>query len=363
MMNGKMNRRSFLSGVAGAAAISSVAHLSSSRPARSAGRLTVVEWGGPYVDKMKELTSTLSAFSINWVLHAGGAAAILPKIRASWPKPQYDVVAGWDPVYQAVIREGWAEPVTAAKVPNLANIPESLLYRDAAKNVVNIPRTLAAFYWFYRKDICPFELKSLDDLLDPRLKGKVLFPDPSWGSNFQTITLARHRGGDERNMEPGWAFLQQLAKSGNIGRVSSAEVDVINSVTTGETCVGFTSASNALEIAKNFPVVHLTKLPRSTGFVTGLYQEGWYVLKGPNSDAAFQLVNELISPERNEAFNAAVSGIPTNTKAKPAASLAHVTFASEGELKESAYIPDWEFVSAQASDWKMRWEREIAPQL
>lgn len=361
-MNGKMNRRSFLSGVASAAAISSVAQLSSSQPARSATRVTVVEWGGPYLDKMKELASP-SGFNINWVLHAGGAAAILPKIRASWPKPQYDLVAGWDPVFQAVMREGWAEPVTVDKVPNLANIPESLLYRDGGKNVVNIPRTLAAFYWFYRKDICPFELKSLDDLLDPRLKGKVLFPDPSWGSNFQTISLARHRGGDERNMDPGWAFLQQLARSGNIGRVSTAEVDVINSITTGETCVGFTSVSNALEIAKHFPIQHLTRLPRKTGFVTGLYQEGWYVLKGPNSDAAFQLVNQLISPENNEAFNAAVSGIPANSKAKPAASLAHVTFASESEIKEFAYVPDWEFISAQASDWKMRWEREIAPQL
>jgi putative spermidine/putrescine transport system substrate-binding protein len=364
MAGGNFTRRGFLAGsIGGMAALAGAAPLVISRPGRAAQSLTVVEWGGAYGENMQKLASTLPGFDINWVFHTGGAAAILPKIRATWPDAKYDLISGWDPVFKAVLREGWAQPVTADKVPNLADIPEGLLYKDGDGNVANVPRTLSAFYWFYREDTCPVQIKSLDDLLDPKLKGKVLFPDPTWGSNFQTITLALHRGGDERNMDPGWSFLKELAASGNIGRVSSAEVDVINSVTSGETCVGFTSVANALKIAENFPVKHLTKVGRDSGFVTGLYQEGWYVLKGPNADAALELVNQLISPENNQAFNAAIGGIPTNTKAKPADNLAHVTFASQQEIADFTYIPDWEFISEQADAWKRRWEEEIAPLL
>jgi putative spermidine/putrescine transport system substrate-binding protein len=322
-----------------------------------------VEWGGAYGETMKSLVARLGGYDVNWVLHTGGAAAILPKIRARWPEVDYDLIAGWDPVFSAVRREGWAVPLTPENVPNLADIPDGLFYKDASGAAINVPRTLAAFYWFYREDNCPFKLTSLDDLLDPRLKGKVLYPDPSWGSNFQTITLALHRGGDERNMDPGWALLKELARSGNIGRVSTAEVDVVNSITSGETCVGFTSVSNALEIAKNFPVRHLSKGGRKSGFVTGIYQEGWYVLNGPRTEAALSLVNQLVSAKNNGEFNAAVGGIPVNVGAKTSDTLAHVTFGSQQELADFAYVPDWEYVSAQADPWKQRWEQEIAPLL
>ena len=351
-------RRGFLAGSIGGAGA-----LLAPRWARANAPLTMVEWGGAYGDAMQSQVASIGGYDVNWVFHTGGAAAILPKIRARWPEVDYDLISGWDPVFSAVGREGWAVPLTPANVPNLAQIPEGLLYKDASGAAINVPRTLAAFYWFYRKDTCPFELTSLDDLLDPRLKGKVLYPDPSWGSNFQTITLALHRGGNERDMDKGWEFLKKLAESGNIGRVSSAEVDVVNSITSGETCVGFTSVSNALEIAKNFPIQHLSKAGRKTGFVTGLYQEGWYVLNGPRAEAALSLVNKLVSAESNGAFNAAVGGIPVNVNAKPTDALAHVTFGSQQEIADFAYVPDWEYVSEQADAWKRRWEQEIAPLL
>ena len=46
------------------------------------------------------------------------------------------------------------------------------------------------------------------------------------------------RGGSEKNMEPGWKLMKDLAKSGNIGRVAVTDVDFTNSFTSGETSVG-----------------------------------------------------------------------------------------------------------------------------
>jgi putative spermidine/putrescine transport system substrate-binding protein len=311
---------------------------------------------------MQKVAERQDKYDINWVLHAGGAAAILPKIKTDWPKPKFDLVAAWDPVFQSIVRENWAEPVTVEKVPNLADIPQSLLYRDSQGQVINVPRSLSSIYWFYREDSCPVEIKSLDDLLDPRLKGQICWPGPILNTNLQMILLALHRGGSERNLEPAWEFVKQLAEGGNIGRVANADVDVTNSLSSGETSVSFQGAMGPLELAKNFPIRHLTKMGRASGLLTSLYQEGWVALKGANTAGALEFANFTISPENNEFFNAASGAIPTNVKAKVAENLNYLRF-TEDEIKEHAYVPDWTYISEQVDGWTKRWEQEIAPLL
>jgi putative spermidine/putrescine transport system substrate-binding protein len=359
----KRTRRQFIveasAGIAGANL--ALAGLAASR-AFAAENLTVVEWGGGYIDNMKIVAAKQDKYDINWVLHAGGAAAILPKIKTDWPNPKYDLVAGWDPVFQSIIAEGWAEPVSVANVPNLADIPAALLYRDAQGNAVNIPRSISSIFWFYREDTCPIEIKSLDDLLDPKLKGQICWPGPVLNTNLQTIIAAMHRGGSAENLEPGWEFLKELAKSGNIGRVANADIDVTNSISSGETSVSFQGALGPVELMKNFPIKALNKSPRSSGLLSGIYQEGWVVLKGGKTAGALDFANFTISAENNEFFNAAAGAIPTNVKAKVADNIAFLQY-SDAEIKESVYIPDWTYISGQVDAWNKHWEQEIAPLL
>jgi putative spermidine/putrescine transport system substrate-binding protein len=181
-------------------------------------------------------------------------------------------------------------------------------------------------------------------------------------TNLQTILLAMHRGGSAQNLEPGWAFLKELAKSGNIGRVANSDVDVTNSLSSGETSVSFQGAMGPLELTKNFPIKHLTKMPRASGLLSGIYQEGWVVLKGGKTAGALDFANFTISAENNEFFNAASGAIPTNVKAKVADNLAYLKY-TEAEIKESAYIPDWTYISGQVDAWNKHWEKEIAPLL
>ncbi len=361
-MTGKYTRRDLLARSACSLALAGASTLAVPRFARAADEITVVEWGEPYIGAMKAVAAQQDTVDVNWVLHSGGAAAILPKIRATWPEPQYDLVAAWSPVFQAMNKEGWCEAFTAADVPNIAEIPESLIHKDEQGRFLTIPRTMSAIHWWYREDTCPIEIKTLDDLLDPRMKGKVLFPDPVLNTNLQIITLALHRGGDERNLEPGWEFVKELAKSGNIGRVAHADVDTLNSISTGETCVTFSGAPNAVKLNENFPIVSLTKVGRETGFVTSLYNEGWCILKGGNTKAAFDFANHTISAKSNEDFNSAGGGIPTNITSERAARLDHLAFTDE-ELDRHAFIPDWAYISEQVDGWMKRWEQEVVPLL
>ena len=362
-MNFKQSRRQHLVGGLGgmAAAVASSA-LPGLATAQAGETITVVEWGDPYLSAMKSVAEGQDQADINWVLHAGGSAAILPKIRATWPEPQFDIVAGWNPVFQAMIREGWCEPFTAADVPNIDQIPHSLIYKDDQGRFLNIPRTLSAIHWWYREDTCPIEIKTMDDLLDPKLEGQILFPDPILNTNLQIIMMSLYHGGDERSMEPGWDFIKELAQSGNIGRVAHADIDVINSISSGETSVTISGAPSAIAVQENFPVKTLTKVGRDTGFVTALYQEGWVVLKGGNTRAAFDFANHTISAENNEQFNAEGGGIPANVNAKASENLQHLAFTDD-ELNRYAYLPDWEFISEQVDGWMKRWEQEIVPLL
>jgi putative spermidine/putrescine transport system substrate-binding protein len=224
-----------------------------STPAHAAqASIVAVEWGGPYIEIMTKLTEEQSDIAVSWEQHAGGSAGILAKIKAGWPHPRYDVVASYDPVYAAFIREKWYEPLSLDDIPTLKDVPDVFLVKDTNGKIVNVPRSVSGYFFGYRADTVPFEIKTLDDLLDPRLKGQICWNDPISGSGVWLLPLALHGGGDDHNLEPGWEFTKKLAQSGNIGRVAQSEADFINSISTKETSVAFWDAGGWMGVAKNF---------------------------------------------------------------------------------------------------------------
>lgn len=362
-----LTRRGFLQGTAAGSlagiGLAGGAFWPGGQARASAAELVAVEWGGPWIENAKALTAKQDAADIQWELHAGGAAAIVAKIKAVWPNAKYDMVAAWDPVYLSMMREGWLEPITEEDVPNLANVPKKLLFTDADGNVINVPRTIAGIYWGYRKDIAPFEIKSVDDLFDPRLKGQICFPDPVMNTNLQTASLALANGGSEHDMEPGWELLKELAKSGNIGRVAHNEVEFINSMMTGETSVAFWSQGGWNAVEKEFPCTYMTRVPDDKAMKAFFYQEGWTVLKSSeNKAAAKEYINFFIDAENLSPYCAAMGFAPANTKAAGPDTLQHVQFAAD-EFDRFAYVPDWEHMSTTVDASVKRFETDIIPLL
>ncbi|WP_342709961.1 extracellular solute-binding protein [Bradyrhizobium sp. B124] len=357
-----ISRRELLKRAASAVAATSVTSLAGGSGACAAQSIVAVEWGGNNIKTMRTIASKQSEVNVNWQVHAPSSSATFSKIKATWPHPGVDLLAGWDLNWPMMGAEGWAEPVTVEKVPNLANIPQKLLAKDGG-DLINIPRTMSAILWFYRKDTTPFEIAKLDDLLDPRLKGKICFPAPTITSNLQMVTMALAKGGDEKNMEPAWDFIKRLAQSGNIGRVATSDADVSSSISSGETSVTFETSTSAIRLARNFQIHFLAKLdPKATGFRTFFNQEGWSVLKGGNAAAAFKFANFTIDPEINAELNSMIGGIPVNTKSKVQEEVKTFAYNSD-EMERYAYVPDWSYVSTQGDLWMKRWEKEIQPLL
>ena len=354
----KTTRRDFLK----TTAIGGIATASFSaafiNPSIAAEPLSVVEWGPPWIDNTKKLAAAWGKGDINWTLHSGGAASILPKIKASWPNPPYDLVDNWSPVFLSMLREDWCATVTLDDCPNLKDIPEGLITKDADGNWKNIPRGSSGVFFTYAPDNCPIEIKTIEDLLNPELEGQILWPNPTLNTNLQVVALAKARGGDEYNMDPGWEFLVELAKSGNIGRVSGNTSDVITSLETGETSVTFVD-QGTLSGIKGTRLQHLTKTDPS--LKTFMFVSGWVVLSSSNNKKlAFDFANFMINKENSELYFREVGEVPVNSTAEH--NVEHLRFTPE-EVDKYTVIPDWDHLGKELDGWNKRFEKDIVPVL
>ena len=328
--------------------------------AAAATELTAVEWGGDVVNAMKAIEAKQDKVTVNWVLHQGGSGAILPKIKATWPRAEFDYVAGWEGSFNGMLKEDWLVPVTTAMVPNLADIPQKIIVKNAKGDWMAVPRAVGGIYFAYRKDISPVEIKSIDDLFDPRLKGKLCWPGPTQSMMLQLVALALHSGGDEHNVEPGWVLMKKLAESGNIGRIAVTDTDFTTSLTSGETVGGFYSEPQLTAVAKEFPVVRLTK---QEGMPIFLYQSGFAVFQNrPNLEATLAFINHAISPEMSNLYATIAGEAPLNVKSETPENLKHLAFTPE-EFDKFVYVPDFNEVLTQQDAWTKRWENDIAPLL
>ena len=328
--------------------------------AAAATELTAVEWGGDVVNAMKQIEAKQDKVTVNWVLHQGGSGAILPKIKATWPRAEFDYVAGWEGSFNGMLKEDWLVPVTTEMVPNLADIPQKIIVKDAKGQWMAVPRAVGGIYFAYRKDICPIEIKTIEDLFDPSLKGKICWPGPTQSMMLQLVALALHTGGNENNMDSGWALMKKLAESGNIGRIAVTDTDFTTSLTSGETVAGFYSEPQLTAVAKSFPLVRLTK---QEGMPVFLYQSGFAVFKNrPNLAATLAFINHAISPEMSELYAQVAGEAPLNVKAKTPDHLKHLAFTPE-EFDKYVYVPDFNVVLTQQDAWTKRWENDIAPLL
>jgi putative spermidine/putrescine transport system substrate-binding protein len=324
-----------------------------------------VQWGGPWIEGAKAVAAKQDEYEIKWELHTGGSAAIIPKIKAAWPTPLYDFVVQFTPLYYTWIREGWPEPLSYEEMPNLRDIAEEALTRNENGEIINVPLSHTAVFFGYRQDLAPFEIKTMEDLLDPRLKGKVIVRDATQGMNNNTVMYAKAFGGDERNMEPGWDFLKKLAKSGNIARVGKSEVEFINTMTTGEAAVGFWNIGGWGKVAENFPVEFLIKdKAEAPGFQAGTFTEGYMIPKNsPKTKEAKDFLNFCINPENNTIYNSHTNMIPTNVKSEATGMAKKLMFKTAEDRKKFTHAFDYEYLSPRKDEMIKRFEQEIVPLL
>jgi len=358
-MNVSMNRRSLLAAMSAAAATSAGPVFGQAR----GEQLLVVMWGAQWIEVCRPIGEEwmrATGDRIQWELHAGGAMGIVGRMRPLFPRIQQNLVAAWDPVFDAMIEADWLEPVDPAEMPALNDIPEIFFKKDKQGRKVTVPLSTAGAFWGYRTDLVDKPIDSIEQLLEPRFKGKLCVPVPVNLSGLLMVSLAIQRGGNERNIEPGWQFLKELAQRGNIGRVVANNSEMINAMSQGDLSVAFWNTGGWQAVRQRFPSRLLTRLNDNKGF---LFNEGYVVMKGDSPAkiaAAKRFANHFATADINTRYNMPLGSGPTNVKATPSDAIKDIFYTAE-ELPKYAYIPDYSYMASQVDAWTRRWETEITP--
>lgn len=218
----------------------------------------------------------------------GSAGELTSRISAEKNNPQGDVMWGGlsnsDGTIYSDLFEHWLSDYEDEVIPAYRS-------NNGFYNLDHLSTTVFCVNTDLEKEL-GLEIKGYKDLLDPKLKGKIVFSDPNSSSaawnNVCNIMAVYGNDSDEA-----WALIEGLLRNGMV--ISTSSSVAFKSVLTGEYVVGLTYEDGASTLLKsgatNIKVVYPEEGASASAF-------GCAVIKGaPHMEAAKAMVNYLMSAE------------------------------------------------------------------
>jgi putative spermidine/putrescine transport system substrate-binding protein len=149
--------------------------------------------------------------------------------------------------------------------------------------------------------------KSLADLRNAKLAGRVMIPDIASGGGIEAVgAFALTAGGNEGNIEPGLKLINELPGV----RFWKAGGEVVTQFKSGDIWAAVAHAGWALRTAR--AGVPVATVPAQLGEHRGMIKEGYVgVVKGTrNKEAAEFFINTYLSPEAQANFALKVGVVP-----------------------------------------------------
>ncbi|HEV3240066.1 MAG TPA: extracellular solute-binding protein, partial [Casimicrobiaceae bacterium] len=203
-----------LMGAAGAVGLS----LGSPLAMAASESLAATTFPGAWEESQRKilLPAFRKAAGVSAVLTASQAVDTLTKLVAARNNPPFDVVMMDEGPYLQGIAQGVFEPIPAARVPNLANLPAHFIDPKGLGAYVSA-QVYGIAYNTERVKTTP---KSWNDLLKPEFKGRVglVSLDSTLGTVWM-VALAKMLGGDEDHMDPAFDYIKRLMP--NVGAVAA----------------------------------------------------------------------------------------------------------------------------------------------
>lgn len=307
--------------------------------------LVLMTWGGVWQKTFQELAATYkekTGKEVTIIAQGGGDAGIA-RLIAQKGKSDVDLWTTNMINYIRALDAKVLEPLDVSQIPNAANVDKKLIFSHA------ITAWVSQRGIFYRKDLVPFEPKEWKDLWDPRLKGKIAAPAATFDPGYFPLMAALINGGNEKNLDPGFANLVKL--KGSIASFYTNNVQSIRLIESGEV------ALVAWGIMPNV-VPHLG--PGSKyGFVIpkpALVAETpiTMVAGTTKKKEALEFINFVLSVESQEVLSKALGSAPANSKAQPPESIKPILSGVSNN-----YVVDYRVLGDSLSKIIDRYDREI----
>ena len=249
---------------------------------------TLVLYASTPEDFLKVVTESFEAETgIKVEVVSAGTGELYKRIEAEGDNPLGDVMLG------GMVASGYApnselwEPYVSS---HDSELPEE--FRNTSGNVTGFSLVPSAL--MINNDILgDVEVKGYEDLLNPKLKGKLVMPDPTATSSGweQLVNILYAMGGGDP--EEGWAYVDKLLANLD-GKVLQSSGSVHKGVGGGEYAVGLIAEAMADPYIKEG--LNITKVFMEEGVVVNL--DGVAVIKGAkNMDNAKKFIDFLTSKE------------------------------------------------------------------
>jgi putative spermidine/putrescine transport system substrate-binding protein len=272
--------------------------------------IRVATWGGSWRDRMQELIGAefeKRGGKVEYVI--GNALENFNKlIAARGQKPPFDVMEFQSDLWKPLLDAGFLAPLPFARLTNAAGhspqqrddvtvstwtLEEGIVYNADKFKELGLPKP-----------------QRYSDLFNEKLKGRVAWPDISYGP-YAIIGLATENGGDELNIDPGLKRLQEAS----IGYYYKSSVELSTKFASGDVWAAPWHAGWAVRVKR-------TNVPLAMSFPAvkdrhGIIASGMVgIVKGNEVQRAAEFwVNRYLSPEVQEKLGRANGIAPINTAA------------------------------------------------
>lgn len=341
-----INRRQILAAGASTALLPLTARRGAAQEA--AKEIQLMTWGGLWQDIFRPVIADFekdTGIKVNFVVQSGSADG-LNKITAQRNNPQVDVWTSISSTVQAAEKQNLLVKLDPAKIPQLAEMPKEFV-KDAGVSIWLSPRGI-----FYRKDMAPFELKTWQDLWDPRLKDKVGVTLALDRGSF-LIAAALLNGGNEHDIDKGFENIARLKP--NIHTVYKTDPESIKLLETGEVAVvAWGALPNVYRhLGPDSQYAFVMPTPRFLADIPVSIVAG----RPPAQQAAAEkFVDYMLRPEYQTIMTSIAGTVPANPKATLPEKLKGIIPPLP---LSDVYEVDWSYVNANFSSWEDRWAQEV----
>ena len=198
----------------------------------------------------------------------------------------------------------------------------------------------------------------LQDLANPRLRGRVMIPDISSGGGLEAVgAFALAAGGNEANIDPGLLLIRSIQDL----RLWKAGGELVTAFRSGDIWVGVAHAGWAVRTV--YAGVPVTSVPAPLGTHVGLIKEGFMgVVRGSRQPAltAFY-INAYLDAATQNLMAVRTGTVPVHPAAR--AALSETAVLREQMMLDPVRVANMariDFSKVDIATWNDRWNRVIA---
>ena len=340
-------RAAALAGLLGSAALAG--------PAAAQEQLVLNAYGAEYEPIIREriIEPFEKEFGVKVVYDVNGSASEdYARIRATQGAPGFDVVVMTASESLVGCQEGLLAPINAETVPNVAFLSERVQSQAGGCGAIHEVQYMSLLY---RTDYFSEPPKSWKLLGDPALKDKIILPNfANILGVYLTQVFSVMGGGDVNSMDPGMAYLKEIAPQ-TIEFVQSSSI--MSKYIEDGTAVAmpFWNARAGLLKQQGLPVDFVIPEEGTIPLLPTLN----IPVNAEHKDLAYKFVNFWLNKKQQEDWAQGYLVGTIRTDVDLPADFRANQITTQADI-DKLLLPDLTLLGEKRSDWNARWMREIS---